>query len=99
MRQHIVSVRTNVTIFLILQLLLVATVALAYVPLGKMHLTTSLTIAVAKAVLIVLYFMHIRWSRKLNWVFASASLVWFALLLALTMSDYLTRDWLPIPGK
>lgn len=99
MRQHVVSVRTNVTIFLILQLLLVATVVAAYLPLGKLHLTTSLAIAIAKAILIILYFMHIRWSPKLSWIFASAAFVWLAILLALTMSDYLSRDWLPIPGK
>jgi cytochrome c oxidase subunit 4 len=99
MRQHVVSVRTNVTIFLILQLLLVATVVAAYLPLGKLHLTTSLAIAIAKAILIILYFMHIRWSPKLSWIFAGAAFVWLAILLALTMSDYLSRDWLPIPGK
>lgn len=99
MNQHIVSVRTNVTIFLILQFLLVATVVAAYMPLGGLHLTTSLVIAAAQAVLIALYLMHIRWSPGLTRVFAGAAFVWLAILLALTMSDYLSRDWLPIPGK
>ena len=50
-----------------------------------------MAIAVAKAVLIILFFMHIRYGRKLTWVFAGAGFFWLAILLVLAMTDYATR--------
>ena len=57
-------------------------------PLGVM---VALTIAMAKAVLVVLFFMHVRYSSWLTWVFVGAGVAWMGHLLILTMSDYLTR--------
>jgi cytochrome c oxidase subunit 4 len=59
MSQHIMPVRTNVQIFVALLVLLFATVGAAYLPLGDLHFPVAMTIAVAKAVLIVLFFMHL----------------------------------------
>jgi cytochrome c oxidase subunit 4 len=50
-----------------------------------------MSIAVSKATLVVLYFMHVRWSSRLIWVVVGAGMVWLVILLSLTMSDYLTR--------
>ena len=58
-----------------------------------------MTIAAAKAVLIVLFFMHLNYRHHLTWIVSVASLLWLAILLALTLSDYLSRGWLDIPGK
>jgi cytochrome c oxidase subunit 4 len=46
---------------------------------------------------VIVYFMHIRWSTRLITLFAAAGFVWLAILVALTMADFLTRSWLPTP--
>ena len=55
----------------------------------------ALTIAVIKATLVVLYFMHVRYSSRLIWVIVTSALFWLAIMFALTISDYWTRTWLP----
>jgi len=57
-------------------------------PLG---VTVALTIAIAKALLVVLFFMHVRYSSWLTWVFVGAGIAWLGHMLILTMSDYVTR--------
>ena len=96
---HVVPLRTNLIVFGALQGLLVLTIVAAYLPLGPLHLATAMLIAVVKAVVVILYFMHVRWSSRLTWVFASAAFVWLAIMLVFTLADYLTRGWLDIPGK
>ena len=100
--QHIVPLRTNLIIFAILQFLLVATVAAAYLPLGHfLHLPVAMSIAVIKAVLVILIFMHVRFSGRLTWVFSSAAFVWLVILFVIMLTDYQlpTRGWLGIYGK
>jgi cytochrome c oxidase subunit 4 len=99
MSHHVVSVRTDLQVFVALLVLLFATVGAAYLPLGHFHLAVALTIAVAKAVLIGLFFMHLYSSHRLTWIVSVASLLWLGILLALTLSDYLGRGWVEIPGK
>ena len=106
--QHILPVRTYLNIFGALMALLFLTVWVydprprawfSWLDLGSFNLVIALLIATTKAVLIMLYFMHVRFSNKLTWVFSGASFFWLGILLILTMSDYTTRLWLPIPGK
>jgi cytochrome c oxidase subunit 4 len=99
MSEHVVSVRTNITIFVALLVLLFATVGAAYLPLGPLHLPAALLIATIKAVLIGLFFMHLFYRQRLTWVVSLASLLWLGIFLTLTLSDYLSRGWLDIPGK
>jgi cytochrome c oxidase subunit 4 len=99
MTTHIVSVRTNVIVFLVLLILLFATIGAAHLPLGPLHLPAALVIAAAKAVLIGLFYMHVYYRHRLTWVVSIASLLWLGILLALTLSDFLSRGWLAIPGK
>jgi cytochrome c oxidase subunit IV len=99
MSQHIVPVRTNVTIFGILMGLLVLTIMAAYFDLGSFNFVLAMSIAACKAVLILLYFMHVRYSHRLTGVFSAAAFLWLAILLIITVTDYLTRNWLQIPGK
>jgi cytochrome c oxidase subunit 4 len=61
---------------------------------GPMNVIIALTIACIKATLVVLYFMHVRYSSRLVWVILAAALFWLAILFALTFSDYWTRNWL-----
>ena len=48
-----------------------------------------------KAALVILFFMHVRWSTRLTWVVAASGFFWLLILFGLTMQDYLTRGWVP----
>ena len=90
------SRRTYFLIFAVLIVLTVGTVLAANFDLGRGNAVVALTIAVTKALLVALFFMHLRDSSRLIWLVAGGSLVWLVLLL-LTVGDYLTRNWLPPP--
>ncbi len=96
MREHIVSPKIYYTIFIALTVLTVVTWSVAKLDLGKMNAVVAMTIAVIKATLVVLYFMHVRYSSRLTWVFVGAGFFWLAIMVALTLSDYMTRGWLTI---
>ena len=97
MSQHIVSLKTYVAIFLALLALTATTVAIAHVDLGRLNTVVALVIAFAKALLVALFFMHLRYSSQLTKIVAAAGLAWLAILLGLTMGDYLTHDWIEQP--
>ena len=84
-------------VFATLIVLTGVTVWVAYLDLGPLNTVVALTIAVCKTLLVILYFMHVRYSSRLTWVFASAGFFWLAILLAFTMSDLRTRGWLAPP--
>ena len=93
MSEHIVPTRVYYSIFAILMLCTLATVLIAFVDLGALNTVAALTIAVFKAVLVILYFMHVKYSPRLTWAVVVGSVFWLGILLVLTMSDYLTRAW------
>lgn len=95
MSEHIVSVRVYIVIFLALIAGTALTVwaGLQDFP-GPLNVVIALTIAVVKATLVVLYFMHVRYSARLIWVILASALFWVAILFALTFSDYWSRGWL-----
>jgi len=95
MSEHIVSLKVYFTIFLSLMVGTALTVwaGLQDFP-GPLNVIVALTIAVIKATLVVLYFMHVRYSSRLIWVVFTAALFWLAILFALTLGDYWTRGWL-----
>lgn len=97
--QHIIPVRTNLIVFGALLGLLVLTIAAAYVNLGVLAIPVAMTIATVKAVLILLYFMHVRYSPKLVWVFSGAAVFWLGILMALSLNDYVVRGWMDVLGK
>lgn len=97
--EHVITPRTYVAIFAILMALLVATVFGSYMPLGLLHLPVALVIAGVKAVLIIMYFMHVRYSNRLTWIFSSGAFFWLAIMLAFCLMDYGSRGWLDIEGK
>jgi cytochrome c oxidase subunit 4 len=96
---HVISVQTNLIVFAGLMLLLVLTIGVAFLDLGPLGLAIALLIAAVKAVLIVLYFMHVRFGSRLQWLFSGAAFLWLALLLLITLSDYLSRGWTNVLGK
>ena len=97
MSEHIVSIKVYLLIFLALMAGTALTVwaGLKDFP-GQLNVIVALTIAVIKATLVVLYFMHVRYSSRLIWVVFTSALFWLGILFALTLSDYWTRGWLPV---
>jgi cytochrome c oxidase subunit IV len=93
MAEYIVPKRVYYTIFAILMLCTLLTVLIAFVDLGRFNTVAALTIAVFKATLVVLYFLHVKYSTRLTWAVVAGSVFWLGILLVLTMSDYLTRHW------
>jgi cytochrome c oxidase subunit IV len=67
------------------------TVGAAFIDLGALNNFVMLAIAITKATLVVLYFMHVRWSTRLTWVVVASGFFWLLILFGLTMQDYLTR--------
>jgi cytochrome c oxidase subunit IV len=97
MSEHIVEKKIYYSVFGSLMVLLGATIVIAYIHLGKLNVIAALTIAVVKAILIILYFMHVRYSSRVVWIFVGAGFFWLGILFALSFSDFLTRGWLPMP--
>jgi len=99
MTNHIVTKRQYAYVFGILMILTLVTTWAGLVDLGRLNVVVALAIAVIKASLVVLFFMHIYWSAKLNRVVVVAGFAWLGLLLWLTLTDFVSRGWLPFPGK
>ena len=93
MAEHIIPTRTYYTIYAILLACTYLTWQVAVFDLGPLNTVAALTIAVFKAILVVLFFMHVKYSTRLTWAVVIGSVFWLGLLLALTMGDYLTRGW------
>jgi len=93
MPEYIVSKQTYYTIYAILMFCTYLTWQVAYFDLGALNTVAALSIAVFKAVLVVLVFMHVRYSTRLTWAVIVGGLFWLGILLALTLGDYMTRAW------
>ena len=99
MAVHVSSTRTYVGIFVALLLLTATTVLVAFTNLGPLNDVVALSIAVTKMVLVVLFFMHAKYSTRLTKLVVVSAFAWLIILIAFTLSDYLTRGWLGVPGK
>ena len=75
-----------------LMVLLALTWGIAQVDLGVFNVVVALTIAIIKMLLVILFFMHVRYSRGLTWLFAAAGFIWLMIMIDLTLGDYLTRQ-------
>ena len=93
MAQKVHSITLYLTIYVILMALLILTIAVAFIDIGR-HPNNLIAIGIAcvKGVLIVLFFMHIKYERWITWFFAAAGALWLCIMITLTMSDYLTRN-------
>jgi cytochrome c oxidase subunit 4 len=90
---HVVSWKLYVCIFLALCVLTTSSVVVTGFDFGPLNLLLALGIAVAKASLVVLYFMHARYSPRLTGVVIAAAIAFFVILVFLTMGDYVSRPW------
>jgi cytochrome c oxidase subunit 4 len=98
---HITSRKTYFLVFLALMILTVVTWLVAQVDLGWANDLVALTVAFTKAMLVILFFMHVRHSTRMTILTASAGFFWLAIMLFYTLSDYFTRgaSVLPVMGK
>jgi cytochrome c oxidase subunit IV len=96
MSQHIVARQLYYQVFAALLGLTLVTVGIAFLDLGPLNTVIALIIAIVKALLVILFFMHLRYSTGLTWIVVGAGVFWLLLLMTITVSDYLTRGWLPV---
>ena len=99
--QHVLSVTTYLVVLAVLVALTILTTAISFIPLaGLWHVAFGLVIATCKASLVVLFFMHAIQSPRVTWVVIWVTIFWLiAVLVTLTLSDYLTRGMIPfMPG-
>ena len=94
MSEHISSVRLYVGIWLALMVGTILTVVAAQIDMGPLNPVVALGIATTKAILVVLFFMHVKYAHeKLTKLVIVTAIFFFLILLALTMADYSTRLW------
>lgn len=93
MTGHIVPVKTYLAVFISLLILTGLTTAVAYVDMGRFNLVAALAIAVAKMLLVVLFFMHVKYSPPFIKLVVVAALLWLGIMITLILSDELTRGW------
>lgn len=93
MSHHIVSPKVYMTIFGALMLLTALTVVIAYVDLGVMNLPVALLIAFTKATLVVLFFMHVKYSSRLIKLSVVTGLFTIMLLFGGVLTDVFSRYW------
>jgi len=91
---HVVSVPTYVGVFLALMALTGVTVWASGQDFGALNTGVALGIAVTKATLVVLFFMHVKYGSSLVKLYIVAAIVWLGILISITMSDYASRGWL-----
>jgi cytochrome c oxidase subunit 4 len=99
MLDRILSRRTYILLDGALLLLALASIGLAHVNLHGWNDAVALAIAAAKAALIALFFMELKFASGLHRLVGAAAILWLAILLLGTLDDVLTRGWLPVPGK
>lgn len=97
--QHVVPRKTYFAVFTALIVLTATTTAVSFLDLGPWNTVVALGIAFLKATLVVLFFMHVKYSPRLTQITVAGGLFWLAILIALTLSDFMTRGWLPNLGK
>jgi len=96
---HIIPARIYYVIWAILMVMTATTVFAATLELHVFNIVLALLIATFKGTLVVLFFMHLRYSTKLTMVTVVASVFWLFILFALTMTDYITRAWSTYTGR
>lgn len=94
-----ISVRTYLMAYLMLLGLAAATAWISTLRIGIFGMPVAMGIAGVKALIIALYFMHLRVGNAMNRTTACAALLWLAILFGLSMNDFLTRNALLVPGK
>ena len=94
MNTKIISARAYVLAWVFLMAGFLLTLFLSRFNLGGFNIPAAITIAFAQMLVVIIYFMHARYSTRLTWLFAAAGFFWMGILFVLGLSDYLSRGWL-----
>jgi cytochrome c oxidase subunit IV len=97
MSGHVSPKSTYYAIFGALMVLTAITVGVAFIHLGSLNFPVALAIAITKATLVILFFMHVKYSSRLTKMIVGMAFFFLAILLTLTMTDYLSRGWWASP--
>jgi len=96
---HIVPKRVYFAVFFALIVLTWVTAFVSTIDLGRWNIFVALAIAIVKASLVILFFMHVKYSTRLTKFIVMCGFFWLMLLLFITMSDLWTRSWMGVPGR
>ena len=95
--EPVVSVATYVAVWVTLIVLTFATTGISFIDLGgRWNLVVALAIAIFKTSLVAIFFMHLRYSNRILWIFGCVGIFWLMIMLVLTMADPTTRNWFVI---
>jgi len=97
MSAHVLPKSTYYLIFFSLMVLTAITVAVAFVNLGSLNFPIAIAVAITKATLVVLFFMHVKYSSRMTKMVVGLAVFFLLVMLGLTMTDYATRDWFASP--
>jgi cytochrome c oxidase subunit IV len=90
---HVVPIGVYLSVFLALMVGTALTTWVAYIDLGRWNTVVALTIAVIKMLLVVLFFMHVKYAHGLTKIVIIAGFFWLGIMITLSLSDELTRGW------
>jgi len=96
---HIVPRRVYYLVFITLIVMTWVTAIVSTIDLGRLNVFVALSIAIFKASLVILFFMHVKYGTKLTKMIVLAGLYWLILLLFIAMADLWTRGWMGVPGR
>jgi len=94
---HVVPVSTYLAVFVALMVGTALTTWVAYIDLGRWNTVVALVIAVTKMILVVLFFMHVKYATGLTRVVILAGFFWLGIMITLSCADELTRTWEIVP--
>ena len=90
---HRASIMAYLLVFAALMIMTIVTVAVSRIDLGAWNTAVALAIAIVKATIVILWFMHVIHSPRMTWIVVISSFLWLGVLFVLTFADYLTRVW------
>jgi cytochrome c oxidase subunit 4 len=96
---HIVPKKIYVAVFVALIVLTWVTTGVSTLDLGRLNIYVALSIAIFKASLVLLFFMHVKYGTRLTKMIVLSGIYWLILLLFIAMSDLWTRGWMGVPGR
>jgi cytochrome c oxidase subunit 4 len=90
---HVAPLGMYFAVFAALMILTVLTVWVSRIDLGAFNTPVAMAVAIVKATVVILWFMHVIHSPRMTWIVVISSFLWLAVMFALFYSDYLTRVW------
>ncbi len=99
MSVHVSPIRNYLLVFAALMVFTAITVWAAFLEFGPFNNVVAMAIAVTKATLVVLFFMHVKYSTRLTKLIVAGGFIWLGLMFLFTLADYMNRGWLGVAGK